>query len=472
MSVNYLVDFENVHETGLSGMRSLTAEDCVYVFHTSMNDRISLRCLDDVRAWVKVIPVPPGKQSLDMHLGSFLGYLIGKEENPETRYAVVSRDTDYSGIIDFWNSAYGSYDKVRCIPRIGGGTGTAVMNPAPVLPDTKAERAAIHDFIIRAFSKHGVAGLDGRTCMLVSELCTMLNSLPEYRNARRRLDRKPMQYLEEECRDILQVRRQWQQDWAYLTEGRQILTETENMKEDLQQIPQAEAEEMIPDEKLPDIMEIGDLSIDGELPDAGEPEETAMAEEDEPLTVAGPVSAQPASRAPEEEKPENTDFLAFAMDCIREMEGEEKDAGGYLRASALRDRLLSIPGFRRALKESGMKPIPFMQYLFAGKIRIWRENGVFRAAPDDPRINSAEEGNVDELAERRRTFYERAFSNIQQQLSGAGLAKETADEIADIFMHSNSAAEPRKVIHTLLCQRFGNKIGARYYRQAVKYVSV
>ena len=99
MSTQYLVDFENVHEARLYGMDALTAEDGVIIFHTSPYDRISLSRLDDVQAWVKVIPVPAGKQSLDMHLGSFLGYLIGKED-ADTDYAIVSHDLDYRRIAE------------------------------------------------------------------------------------------------------------------------------------------------------------------------------------------------------------------------------------------------------------------------------------------------------------------------------------------------------------------------------------
>ncbi len=481
MSVNYLVDYENVHEAGVYGMSSLAAEDCVYIFHTSATERIALSCFDDVQAWVKVILVPPGKQSLDMHLGSFLGYLIGKEEDPEAQYRIVSHDTDYQGITDFWNRACDRNDKVRCADRLITAFGTVIADAAPVRVDPEAERAAIHDFIVQAFCKHGVVGLNGQPCMLVSELCTRLNSLPEYRNARRRLDRKPMQYLEEECRDYLLVRRQWQQDWAYLvTEGFASVSGTaENMKEVSPEEPQDAASEMLPDEDLPEIMEMGDLSIDGELPDTDEPEEFPGAAEKESLAIGAQplISSDPEterSACGDSEKDANArlDFAAIALECIREMNGGEKNDCGYARASSLRDRLLKLPGFRSVLKESGMKPIPFMQQQFAGMIRIWRDNGIYWAAPAEAPETSAEECRTDELAERRKSFFEKAFSNIQKQLTDAGLSKEAADEIADIFMRSNSAAEPRKVIHTLLCQRFGNKIGARYYRQAVKYVSM
>ena len=50
--------------------------------------------------------------------------------------------------------------------------------------------------------------------------------------------------------------------------------------------------------------------------------------------------------------------------------------------------------------------------------------------------------------------------------------KSVADEIMDICMHSYTDAEPRKVIHYLLCQRYGTRIGAQYYRKAVKYADI
>lgn len=37
-----------------------------------------------------------------MHLVSYLGYLIGSEKNKQSKYVIVSRDTDYDNIIRFW----------------------------------------------------------------------------------------------------------------------------------------------------------------------------------------------------------------------------------------------------------------------------------------------------------------------------------------------------------------------------------
>lgn len=92
-----------------------------------------------------------------------------------------------------------------------------------------------------------------------------------------------------------------------------------------------------------------------------------------------------------------------------------------------------------------------------------RENEL-SAEKDEP----SDKGWSSAVSRRKQSFYEQAFNNIQKQLSNAGLEKDVADEIADIFMRSNSAVEPRKVIHTLLCQRFGTKQGSKYYRQTVK----
>ena len=263
MSVQYLIDYENVHESGLCGIKTLTAEDSVYIFHTSISDRIALNCLDDVQAWVKVIMVPAGKQSLDMHLGSFLGFLIGKEDSPDTQYVIVSKDSDYKGITEFWNHSYQKDDKVVCRCRILSSlydeNNISATLTAECFP---AERIAIQDLIIRVFCKQGVIGLNGLPCMQVSELCTRLNALPEYNKARKRLAMKPMQFLREIFPDLLQVARQWSQDWVYL-----LGTQNFNLPARYAHLPARYAQENgtgnnEPEKTEPDFLEIADLTTD------------------------------------------------------------------------------------------------------------------------------------------------------------------------------------------------------------------
>lgn len=455
MSVQYLVDYENVHESGIYGLDALSAEDCVYLFHTSTTEKITLSTLDDVRAWVKVILVPPGKQSLDMHLSSFLGYLIGKETDPDTKYAIVSHDTDYRGITDFWNSSFQMSDKVQCISGISSMLASCDMYGNEIAAmGAKAEWNAIRAFLAQVFSKHGFISRNRMPCMRVSELCMMLNGLPAYNNARKRTGKKPLQFLMEDCRDILWVDRKWNQDWVYFLGGAESDDDTEEYQKKLI------AEETVQEEDEPDIMDMGDLNID----DDPAPEEMPAAAE--------PASEETAEQSPQEE--EEPDLLAVAIAGILNSD-TERNAAGHVRASALRDELMTRPDFRIALKESGLKPILFMQQLFPDHIRIYREKGIYWAAAGGKEENGAspeDEGKDPVIRDRQKSFYEQASANIRKRLADAGLEQNVADEIADICMHSYASVEPRKVIHNLLCQRYGTKIGVQYYRKAVKYVDI
>lgn len=52
--------------------------------------------------------IPIGNQSLDKHLVSYLGYLIGRNANMKCKYVIVSKDTGYDNIISFWKTHNGS----------------------------------------------------------------------------------------------------------------------------------------------------------------------------------------------------------------------------------------------------------------------------------------------------------------------------------------------------------------------------
>ena len=460
MSIHYLVDYENVHEIGLSGMDRLAAEDCVYIFHTSASDRISLSRLENVEAWIKVISVPPGNQSLDMHLGSFLGYLIGKS-NDDDIFAIVSHDSDYVGIARFWNRSFQTPDKVKCIHGINYPLGLSdPESSALIYEDNVSPRAAVHEYILRIFSKEAMTSQKDGPCMQLSLLCDRLNSLPEYKQERSRLCLKPRQYLEEECSDILWIRKMYGVDWAYLLAapvGEDIpvvAAVPEDGSEVADRIPESGAPADPMEENLPDIMAIGDLSID-EGPEAPETDDEEYA--DSPIDPDLPVENKTLTEA---------DFISIAQECLRSADLFSRNDQGHVRASFLRDELMKHQEFRTVLKESGMKPIPFLQHLLEGVIEFRREKGIYWAGAANAKVNARDAV----LLERKRHFYETAFGRIRKQLTDAGMDEAVADEIAGICMRSEAAAEPRKEIHTFLCQRFGNKIGAKYYRQAVKYI--
>ncbi|MBQ9632077.1 MAG: hypothetical protein IJV04_04075 [Lachnospiraceae bacterium] len=100
----YLIDYENVGSNGIDGCKGLKKTDHIHLFYTENAKKISLDFFEDHgEAELVIHKVPVRKQSLDMHLVSFLGYLIGMNTEPGI-YRIVSKDTDYDNIIKFWKS--------------------------------------------------------------------------------------------------------------------------------------------------------------------------------------------------------------------------------------------------------------------------------------------------------------------------------------------------------------------------------
>lgn len=103
VETHYLIDYENVHEEGLCGGENLGKNDYVHLLFTKNASKISIEKIAYFsHSNLSLHEIPVGSQSLDMHLVSYLGYLIGAENNKECKYIIVSKDTDYDNIIRFW----------------------------------------------------------------------------------------------------------------------------------------------------------------------------------------------------------------------------------------------------------------------------------------------------------------------------------------------------------------------------------
>ena len=101
----YLIDFENVHEDGLSGSEKLGKYDHVHLFSSKNAPKISIEKLTRFNSVdLSFHEIPVGNQSLDMHLVSYLGYLIGINANNKYKYVIISNDSDYDKIISFWKN--------------------------------------------------------------------------------------------------------------------------------------------------------------------------------------------------------------------------------------------------------------------------------------------------------------------------------------------------------------------------------
>lgn len=101
METFYLIDFENVHNEGLGNIVALKPTDHVHIFSTenAMSIRLDIAFVKNVDVNVHIVPVC--KQSLDMHLVSYLGYLLGIH-GKQCSYIIISKDKDYDNIIKFW----------------------------------------------------------------------------------------------------------------------------------------------------------------------------------------------------------------------------------------------------------------------------------------------------------------------------------------------------------------------------------
>ena len=98
----YLIDYENVHGNGLSGCQDLGKNDHIVIFFTQNARNIDMNDISNHGdAELEMIEVPTGKQSADMHIGSYLGYLAGKS-GKNCNVVIVSKDTDFDKVIKFW----------------------------------------------------------------------------------------------------------------------------------------------------------------------------------------------------------------------------------------------------------------------------------------------------------------------------------------------------------------------------------
>ena len=100
----YLLDFENVHDSGITGVTSLTENDELCIFYSVKSEHMSFETHVNIMktaAKVKYIKLRrAAKNYLDFQLCTHLGYIIGAGfEGP---FYIISKDTGYDSAIDYW----------------------------------------------------------------------------------------------------------------------------------------------------------------------------------------------------------------------------------------------------------------------------------------------------------------------------------------------------------------------------------
>lgn len=118
METYYLIDFENVNNDGTANIGSMTKSDHVHIFSTKNAMKISLP-VSGLNKDITSHLVPAGKQSLDMHLVSYLGCLMGMH-GKGCGYVIVSNDKDYDNIVSFWKEE--GYPNISRKEKLPGNT--------------------------------------------------------------------------------------------------------------------------------------------------------------------------------------------------------------------------------------------------------------------------------------------------------------------------------------------------------------
>lgn len=177
METFYLIDFENVHNEGLENIDTLTQSEHVHIFSTenALNIRMDIVFSKGIDIEGHIVPVR--RQSLDMHLVSFLGYLLGIH-GKKCAYVIVSKDKDYDNIIQFWKDE--GYPNISREQKISGAATDKKKNAssASASQSTNSRNNAEHPCRfsgedrceLNTFMQHGLLDL-GYVTDDVNEIC-------------------------------------------------------------------------------------------------------------------------------------------------------------------------------------------------------------------------------------------------------------------------------------------------------------
>lgn len=147
METYYLVDFENVHSEGMKNIYLLSTEDYVYIFYTKNSSNINLDIVFTHTTNVVGHKVSDGTESLDKHLVSYLGYLLGIDCNKKNKYIIVSKDKGFDRIIEFWKEkGFGNISRQECLPKPKGSQQTSSTSKSADNSKVTKEKAESEKF--------------------------------------------------------------------------------------------------------------------------------------------------------------------------------------------------------------------------------------------------------------------------------------------------------------------------------------
>lgn len=192
IETHYLIDYENVHGDGLSGCQDLGKTDHIVIFFTQNAKNIDMSDISNHgAAELEMIEVPAGKQSADMHIGSYLGYLAGKS-GKNCKVVIVSKDTDFDNVIKFWKQKTGiAASRTQQIKKKSVPTPQVTKKQPAATPKTSskvsgAKKTKLNQEVMQAVSN---AGFNAAVATTVAQIATSLygdeHMLSEVHNALR-----------------------------------------------------------------------------------------------------------------------------------------------------------------------------------------------------------------------------------------------------------------------------------------------
>ncbi len=175
IETHYLIDYENVHEDGLSGCKDLRKSDHIVIFFTQNAKSIDMSDISNHgAAELEMIEVPAGKQSADMHIGSYLGYLAGKN-GKNCNVVIVSKDTDFDNVIKFWKQKTGiTVSRTQQIKKKSAPTPQVTNNQPAATPKTTSKvsgskKTKLNQEVMQAIRN---AGFDASVANIVAQIST------------------------------------------------------------------------------------------------------------------------------------------------------------------------------------------------------------------------------------------------------------------------------------------------------------
>ena len=101
----YFIDYENVHVEGVLHIDALEPNVKIFFLYSENCKNISLDIIEKAcKKEIQIIAYKTGvgKNALDFQLSSLLGFTIGTTVKEQDEYIIVSKDTGFDCVVEFW----------------------------------------------------------------------------------------------------------------------------------------------------------------------------------------------------------------------------------------------------------------------------------------------------------------------------------------------------------------------------------